>query len=859
MKTTLAAEEESEAPQGNAPDAEGSETKIKQALAKLHRNLGHPSTGDFTRILRHSRASDKAIELASKLQCTVCMNHQQPKSALPANVPHSMEFNEHVGLDVKYLRGWKVNHEIPCVNLVDYGTSLQVMVPLPQRETSALLKNALRDKWIAWAGVPKNLTTDPARPNTGEVFAEYCENSGISLHQTAADAHWQLGKVERHGQWFSRILDRVCDEVRPSSEEEWLDCLIQAQAAKNSLISQSGCSPNQLVFGRNPRIPEDLMQDEPHVVASDAVEMSEPFGRSHMIRQAARRSVLACQDDRALRVALRARPRVERDFKSGDWVHYWRSQKWQSGVLELGGKWHGTALILGRIGRNFVIAHRRSLLRCAPEQLRHASSEEKSVAEFPESELLGIKNLLEKGQFPKSQFTDIVGQSMPPEPEQLEQPIRQPVESVPAGAQSAAEMFQQQQTIVSEPLPPAPNSGPSASAEGEGDPAPEVAGSSSYGPVRRRYSSKQAQDVLFRPPEMKHEDFLEMMQEIVPQIVVPEAAVASPDQVMQSASPRGTSQKREASTEGDVPASSRPRIEHEASEGLFSEEVLMACSEGIPTAEVLMSAFLQKRLQKESPPSGNSPELQSKIDEAKRTEWSTLSDKPAIKVWTGAKAKMLRDKYPERFIGSRFVITEKTEDQDTRIKARWCLQGHLDPDFKEKIDNGLCHSPTLSQLARALVLQVLSSKKWTMCLGDIKGAFLQAGPLQAKYRPLFARHPAGGIPGLDDNDVIEVVGNVYGANDAPLNWYQTFHQAVTEIGYERSQFDNCLYFLRDKNNNNELCSILGAHVDDTIIGGHGPIHEKAVALLRSRFTYRKWRIGHGEFCGVHYSQDPSTF
>jgi hypothetical protein len=81
---------------------------------------------------------------------------------------------------------------------------------------------------------------------------------------------------------------------------------------------------------------------------------------------------------------------------------------------------------------------------------------------------------------------------------------------------------------------------------------------------------------------MKHEDFLEMMQEIVPQIVAPEAAVDSPDQMMHSSSPRGTSQKREASTEGDVPAPSRPRIEHESSEGLFSEEVLMACSEGIP-------------------------------------------------------------------------------------------------------------------------------------------------------------------------------------------------------------------------------------------------------------------------------------
>ena len=88
--------------------------------------------------------------------------------------------------------------------------------------------------------------------------------------------------------------------------------------------------------------------------------------------------MLACQDDRALRAAIRARPRTERDFKSGDWVFYWRSQKWQNGFLELGSKWHGTALVLGRVGRNLVVAHRRSLLRCAPEQLRHASSEERA-------------------------------------------------------------------------------------------------------------------------------------------------------------------------------------------------------------------------------------------------------------------------------------------------------------------------------------------------------------------------------------------------------------------------------------------------------------------------------------------------
>jgi len=53
-------------------------------------------------------------------------------------------------------------------------------------------------------------------------------------------------------------------------------------------------------------------------------------------------------------------------------------------------------MVLGRIGRNLIVAHRRQLLRCAPEQLRHASFEERTVAEFPDNELLGIRNLLER-------------------------------------------------------------------------------------------------------------------------------------------------------------------------------------------------------------------------------------------------------------------------------------------------------------------------------------------------------------------------------------------------------------------------------------------------------------------------------
>ena len=48
-----------------------------------------------------------------------------------------------------------------------------------------------------------------------------------------------------------------------------------------------------------------------------------------------------------------------------------------------------------------------------------------------------------------------------------------------------------------------------------------------------------------------------------------------------------------------------------------------------------------------------------------------------------------------------------------------------------------------------------------MNLGDIKGAFLEAGPIQQKFRPLYMHQPRGGIPDLDPQDVIEITGNIY--------------------------------------------------------------------------------------------------
>ncbi|CAK9066521.1 unnamed protein product [Durusdinium trenchii] len=58
------------------------EEAIKRALHRLHKNLGHCSTKDLVRILRHGSASDKAIEMAKTLECTAGLDDSAKSQAI---------------------------------------------------------------------------------------------------------------------------------------------------------------------------------------------------------------------------------------------------------------------------------------------------------------------------------------------------------------------------------------------------------------------------------------------------------------------------------------------------------------------------------------------------------------------------------------------------------------------------------------------------------------------------------------------------------------------------------------------------------------------------------------------------------
>lgn len=116
-------------------------------------------------------------------------------------------------------------------------------------------------------------------------------------------------------------------------------------------------------------------------------------------------------DSSALRIALNARPGAERDFLPGDFVTYWRTQKYEKGNRLVGGSWYGTAIVMGKVGRKLLIYDRKNMFKVSLQHLRHATLEERAVAQSDGREMLGIAQYVrEQGNLKGSHYVDLTSQ-----------------------------------------------------------------------------------------------------------------------------------------------------------------------------------------------------------------------------------------------------------------------------------------------------------------------------------------------------------------------------------------------------------------------------------------------------------------
>eukprot|EP00971_Amphidinium_carterae_P151401 3001807-Amphidinium_carterae.1 len=87
--------------------------------------------------------------------------------------------------------------------------------------------------------------------------------------------------------------------------------------------------------------------------------------------------------------------------------------------------------------------------------------------------------------------------------------------------------------------------------------------------------------------------------------------------------------------------------------------------------------------------------------------------------------------------------------------------------------------------------------------------------------------------------LIELRAEVYGLNSGPMAWRITLTMKLKEQGFSNHPLSPCVFVYY--NQAQQLCGILLVETDDLLFGGQGGEFDKAMANVRSSFTFGHWR------------------
>lgn len=404
----------------------GRHEKMRESVERCHRNLGHPTQERFLHILRSAGACEEAIKIAKELKCSVCLAKKPPSHHPVVKTTRVEGFNQHVCMDTFEMKiGIRKEKKIKCLNICCAGTKLQIVVPLWKGARAKEVRKAYRKFWLRWAGSPVKVTTDGGHEFEGEM-QDGLDRDGTYVHKTAAESPWQNGLCERHGGIWKDIFEKAEEECQPRSKEEYNELIDKVTQSKNSMMRQHGFAPYQHVFGCDLRIPQGLLEGDHNThYVSGVLQGVGNFQRAHEIRQAARKALVAQDDQERLRKATLRQSRPERGpFEVGDFVYYWRrSRDNKHGI------WKGPARVIGffESKSRIWISHHNKVLRCSPEQLRKLTEDQRAAVQFTTADLLQrVPTSSKRGA---QVFTDISAEGRPPNSEQTDMDLGEERES----------------------------------------------------------------------------------------------------------------------------------------------------------------------------------------------------------------------------------------------------------------------------------------------------------------------------------------------------------------------------------------------------------------------------------------------
>lgn len=858
----------------------------REALMRIHKNLGHPNIQTFRNSLISQGWSKDLIKGIEDMHCPACHETQMPKLSRPSHLSHPKHFNEVILID-EVIWTSKQGNQFSFYHILDSATNFQIAFPVESR-TSLSVWNGIRDNWIRWAGPPNQIMCDSAGEFCSEEFENHLQQFDIRCVIIPAEAHWQMGKCERHGSILQHMLDKYQIHHTISTDEEFRDALTHCTSAKNSTSRHRGYAPEILVLGKS-RI-EVGSNSQSEWTSGDWNSMPGEIGVFHQNlskRASAQKAFIDADTDLKLRRALQHRSRPGRGpFKRDQWVMFWRAGKGNQP-----GRWHGPAKVVLTEDNQIVrVTHLSRLYRCAPEHLRNLSSRESNLIDLnhePSSELPGN---IGTGVF---QYHDLSQQTIvPPNPrgDQTEMGIDQNSPDNPVNAENNSNPGEENpgSSIIQ------PDSEPDQFSENSGEQQPDV----SQIPIPDQPFSEEetgsesnalrAESQIFDHWQIKGKQIIRVHQEPRLHLFHPSLVSDCPIDVNRLTTIRKSVIHIPGQPETIVQDAWKGNIEaHQSMCNVWTGQTIFEVKDDLPIPEQTSCFSLQEEntafeislvLEEHeiltctrmthkdqvnflaSAAKRQKVEVKEKdLDETDRQLFLKAKEKE-ISSWLSTETvrKIARNKLPQdQILRSRWVLTWKPIEQTHsgeilnpthKPKARLVILGYEDPHL-ESLNRD---SPTMGRDSRTLILQYAASAKWRISAFDIQTAFLRGSRQDGRILGMEPPKEMRAAMKLQPWECCELLKSAYGLVNAPLLWYIELKNALVSLGMQVSPFDPCIFCL-PKTSGQGIHGVLGIHVDDGLMAGDSEFH-KLIGQLEQKYPFGSRSSNDFVFTGIHVHQ-----
>ena len=233
-------------------------------------------------------------------------------------------------------------------------------------------------------------------------------------------------------------------------------------------------------------------------------------------------------------------------------------------------------------------------------------------------------------------------------------------------------------------------------------------------------------------------------------------------------------------------------------------------------------------------------------------EFNKIVQSGALRILSPEESKQVREQLKaegksDRILPSRMVRRYKPGDSPgapRTKKSRFCIRGDRDPDaiFLSRF------APTVTTSNLQILFQAAMNKGFGGVVGDLKSAFTQSLPLVRAGGKLYCKSCDGSMPGLDPDQLAEIVLGCYGLCDAPMHWRKTLVSYLTqELKYRQSALDPCTFLLHGPREGDKECKgeddwvlhgMVAVEIDDLLMFGDA-VHDEKMKKLQQKFTFGK--------------------